>query len=391
MKLPEPLEKLQKIKHAKWIGLGATILSNLVLMTIALFFMDPFAGYYVLMVGLVSISFSMLYIFGWRNGKQLAIAGIGIFILMGAIWGPMKVHYDYSLPEPEPTGSFSHIDWFTKNITQLDTGNYEAADGTVYVEDVGIYETGGVVYALANGTLTPYQGGISDTYEFNITLYSNGTFVTQPEVMLAYASASYGDISTPYMEEVDASDTNYVDGKDFHYIATIDKAGVYSHTFSVNFQGTHRNSLNTTVELGPLVGDETNSYGVYALIGIPSMFCNIGMLFIILVLLYWWIGTAKEKRKSWDMALLDKESELEKDMAADDGESIDDNDKPFTCDQCGANVGVDDNFCPKCGERFDEVEDDSGETPSEEVEDGTDKTDDGQEPEIPDAREKVEE
>ena len=351
MKLPEPLEKIKDMKHAKWIGLMAAIILNIMLMYIALFFMDPYTGYYILMVGLVAISFTTLYIFGWRNGKQLAIIGICIFILIGAVWGPMKVNYDYSLPEPEPTSSYTHINWFTRSITELDIGNYSGG-GTVYLENVGIYETGGVVYILDNGTVNPYQGAVGEEYEFRITLYSNGTFTAPPEVMMAYASASFGDVRNPFMVEVDSNDTNYQDGKDFHYIATFSKPGIYSHTFSVNFQGIHRNSLNTTVELGPLVGDETSSYGIYALIGIPSMFCNIGMLFIILVLLYWWIGTAKEKRKAWDLDLIDKEGKLEKEMASDD----DDDSKPFTCDQCGAGVDTEDNFCPKCGERFDEVE-----------------------------------
>ncbi len=354
MKLPEPLEKIKDIKHAKLIGLATTLTLDIVLMAFALFFMDPYTGYYILMIGLVAISFATLYIFGWRKGKQLVIVGIGIFILIGAIWGPMKVHYDYGLPEPESTQSYSHINWFTRSITELDIGNY-SVDGTVYAENVGIYETGGVVYALDNGTLTPYQGAVGETYEFRITLYSNGTFTTQPEVMVAYASSAFGEISTEFMEPVDANDTIYEDGKEFYYNATFDKPGIYSHTFSVNFQGEHRNSLNTTVEFGPLVGDESESYGRYALIGIPSMFCNIGMLFIILVLLYWWIGTAKEKRKAWDLDLIEKEEEGEKELADDGG---DDDDKPFTCDQCGASVGTDDNFCPKCGDRFDELEDD---------------------------------
>lgn len=369
MQLPEPLEKIKDMKHAKLIGLATTLILDILLMTFALFFMDPYTGYYILMIGLVAISFATLYIFGWREGKQMVIVGIGIFILIGAIWGPMKVHYDYGLPEPDSTSSYTHINWFTRAITELDMGDY-SIDGTVYAENVGIYETGGVVYALDNGTLTPYQGDVGGTYEFRITLYSNGTFTTQPEVMVAYASSSYGEISTPFMEEVDSNDTIYEDGKDFHYIATFDKPGIYSHTFSVNFQGEHRNSLNTTVEFGPLVGEESESYGIYALIGIPSMFCNIGMLFIILVLLYWWIGTAKEKRKSWDMDLLEKEEEREKEMIDDD--------KPFTCDQCGAGVGVDDNFCPKCGDRFDEVEGeepDSEETETPEEEDAASKED----------------
>ena len=109
MKLPEQLEKFKDIKHAKWIGLALAIILDITLLGITLFTMDPFTGYYVLMIGLVATSFATLYIFGWREGKQLVIVGIGIFIIIGAIWGPMKVHYDYGLPEPDSTQSYTHI------------------------------------------------------------------------------------------------------------------------------------------------------------------------------------------------------------------------------------------------------------------------------------------
>ena len=85
--------------------------------------------------------------------------------------------------------------------------------------------------------------------------------------------------------------------------------------------------------------------------GAVSMFCNIGLLFLIIVLLYWWLGTAKEKRKVWDQALREKEDGPD--------EVTGGGPKPFSCDQCGAGVGEDDNFCPKCGERFDGVEEGS--------------------------------
>ena len=77
MKLPEPLEKIKDMKYAKWIGLATTLLLDFLLMAFALFFMDPYTGYYILMIGLVAISFATLYIFGWREGKQMVIVGIG--------------------------------------------------------------------------------------------------------------------------------------------------------------------------------------------------------------------------------------------------------------------------------------------------------------------------
>ncbi|MCK5398251.1 MAG: zinc ribbon domain-containing protein, partial [Thermoplasmata archaeon] len=183
---------------------------------------------------------------------------------------------------------------------------------------------------------------------------------------VAYALGVQGTIDTANLIEVDSTDANYVDGKEFYHLAIIDDEGIYSHVYSLNFQGANTHSLNTTVALGPLVGDESASYGFYALIGIPSMFCNIGMLFVILVLLYWWIGTAKEKRAAWDIDLREKEAVLDD---GDDAEEDDDS-KPFTCDECGASVGVEDNFCPKCGERFDEEDDEESvdsSSPSEQV------------------------
>ncbi len=358
MKLPEPLEKLQSIKNAKWIGLGATIVLSLALM-ISTLYMDPDAGYYVMMVGLVAVIFAVPYLFGWRDGKQLAILGIGLFILLGAVWGPMTVHRTFSMDEPEPVSSAARINWFTKEYTVLNQSTYQAG-GAVLAQDVGVLSRGGYVYAMDNGDVTPYKGDIGQGYNFTITLYSNDTFPDGPDLTVAYALGVQGSIDIVDMLEVDPADTNFADGKEYYYLADIQDQGIYSHVFCLRFDAVQPVSLNTTVALGPLVGEESSSYGFYALIGIPSMFCNIGMLFVILVLLYWWIGTAKEKRRSWDMDLLEKEKELDKEP-----EEKDDT-KPFTCDQCGAGVGVDDNFCPKCGERFDEVEEDEPEVAEEE-------------------------
>ena len=168
------------------------------------------------------------------------------------------------------------------------------------------------------------------------------------------------------MMETNPADIIYEDGKEFYCDVPIASAGIYSHWFAIVWgTGNEINSVNTSIALGPLVGSETDNWGLYIPIGAASMFCNIGLLFLIIVILYWWLQTAKEKRKTWDVALREQEEDEEK---KSDEPLIDDSleeKKPFTCDQCGAGVSVDDNFCPKCGDRFDGVEDDESEDKSE--------------------------
>ena len=266
---------------------------------------------------------------------MLVVVGIGMFLLVGAINGPLVVHTAYATDQPEPVESYIHVNWFTKQYTDIEGGNYTSS---------------GAWYRLGNGTVAPYKGEPGQTYRFSVTVYSNDTEL--PEVYMGYARGVWGLEGSLPMQETDASDSYFADGKEYHNDLVLDDVGIYSLWYALVFgSGTEANSLNTTVALGPLVGSETDNWSTYIPIGAVSMFCNIGLLFLIIVLLYWWLGTAKAKRKVWDEALREKEGESGKkdDKARDDALEP----KPFSCDQCGAPVGVDDNFCPKCGERFD--------------------------------------
>lgn len=266
---------------------------------------------------------------------MLAVIGVGMFLLIGAINGPLVVNSAYTTPQSDPVSSTVHVDWHTRAYEELDDGNYTTPDAW---------------YRLEQGTLDNYEGSAGQVYNFHVIYYSNDTAI--PKISFGYARGIWGVQDSPVMVESDPTDINYIDGKEYYYTMTVAEAGIYSHWFAAVFgTGNEVNSLNTTVALGPLVGSQTDNWGTYIPIGAASMFCNIGLLFLIIVLLYWWLGTAKAKRRTWDDALREKEAEAD-DKTMDD--ALDS--KPFTCDQCGAPVGVDDNFCPKCGERFDEDE-----------------------------------
>ena len=332
MKLPPQLEKLSQVKHAKVIGILMTILVDMLLLAVAIM-IGGYPGYYVMMIGLVVFTFATLYLFGWRKGKDLAVIGMGMFLLVGSIYGPIMVYTSYSQAEPEPVTSYYTMNWFTKQVN------------TDIVDDNGTFIFDGHAYKLDNGTLDKYRGEPGDNYRFSVVFYSNDTVT--PTVSMGYARDIWGFDGTLTLTASDTSDMDLSDGKEFHYILNLDKPGIYYYWFAVVFDsGADTISLNTTHAQGPLVGSQVDNWGTYIPIGAVTMFCNIGLLFLIIVLLYWWIGTAKEKRKVWDQALREKE------------DGPDSGPKPFTCDQCGAPVGVEDNFCPKCGERFDEVEGD---------------------------------
>jgi hypothetical protein len=327
MKLPPELEKLSQVKHAKVIGILLTIIFD-ILLVVAAVFIGGNGGYYMMMVGLVIITFVFPYLFGIRDGRTLAVIGVGVFLLVGSINGPLVVYNAFNTEQPEPTSSQVYANWFTKSYTEVEGGNYTTATAW---------------YRLENGTQELYKGNPGQMYRFRVTIYSNDT--EMPNMQMGYARGIWGVEGALAMTEMDPTDNNLLDGKEYYHELSIEESGIYSHWFAVVFTGVQMTSLNSSVALGPLVGSQTDNWGTYIPLGAVSMFCNIGLLFLIIVLLYWWLGTAKEKRKVWDQALREKEDGPDEETGGGP--------KPFTCDQCGAGVGADDNFCPKCGERFD--------------------------------------
>jgi hypothetical protein len=368
MKLPPAFYKLSTIKHAKIIGVILTILTNIGILVLNAFFTSPYSMY-IILICTVIVTFLFLYLFGIREGKWLAVIGIIIFLIIGAINGPLILHQYYSLAQPEPVESTVIIDWGTNQVTQLESGNY-TMDGSWYY--------------LANGTVTPYKDEVG-SYRFSVTLYSNDTFTTQPDLRFTVQKYLYGDLGSQPMDEVEFTDTNYADGKEFAYDLIIQEEWIYLHWYGLVFDaGGSPSSLNTSLALGPLVGEESNLYPTFAGLGTVSMFCNVGMMFLIIVLLYWWLGTAKEKRKQWQESMREDDKKTDSDEDDDEAESadiadsdeseettkstVDSSEEEFTCTSCGAPVSAMHNFCPNCGERFDGIEEEEETKTGEEAE-----------------------
>ncbi len=168
------------------------------------------------------------------------------------------------------------------------------------------------------------------------------------------------------MAETDSSDTDYTDGKEFTYVSEPEDfdRGIFMHQFELNFttRSVYLPSSDQAL-YGPMNGDETSQYGFYAAIGAFSMFCNVGMLFLIVVLLYWWLSSAKLRRKRWETAMREpEEPSVEK---REEPEETKEEEGEFICTSCGAAVSTSHNFCPKCGEKFNGIVDEEPEKDSE--------------------------
>ncbi len=354
MQLPPALERLSKVKNGMLIAVVLALLIDMALMS-AVFFTDiglSTVGPFLILITTVAITFALFYIFGIRDFKYMLGFGIAIFLISGSITYVMVLNDTYEQPAPEMGSSSIVRNWVLATATDLEDGRYTPEGGEYW-------------YYLEGGQVTPYKNQTGTTFVFNVTIYSNApansTILQDPDIRVAYARELWWDSTDVEMTEVDPSDYNYLDGKEFEGTATIDTEAIYHHWYALVFDNTTTTySLNTTFIRGPLVGDESSLYGTYAGVGALNTFCNSGMLFFIVVLLYWWMGKAKEQRKQWGIPGVDDEKDGDK-------KTLKKPDAMFSCTKCGADVTDDEDKCPRCGESFDDGNDGEG---SEGDEDG---------------------
>ncbi|MCK5038422.1 MAG: zinc ribbon domain-containing protein [Thermoplasmata archaeon] len=342
MELPPALERLSKIKNGMLIAVILALMINLALMS-AVFFTDIGAssiGPFAILITSVAITFLLFYIFGMRDFKYMLLFGISIFLISGSLVYIMVLSDTYDQPIPETGRSSIVRNWGLATAVELEDGRYTPTDSSYWY------------YLEHDGEVSPYKDLAGSTYMFNVTIYSNApansSILQDPDVRVSYARELWWDSHDVDMVEVNSSDTNYLDGKEFEATAVIDTEAIYHHWYALVFDDTNTiSSLNTTFIRGPLVGEQSSLYGTYAWVGALNTFCNTGMLFFIIVLLYWWMGKAKEQRKQWDFSDDDRDTRAFKKPEA-----------VFSCTKCGADVTDDDDKCPKCGASFEDEDDD---------------------------------
>jgi len=216
--------------------------------------------------------------------------------------------------------------------------------------------------ALANGTVAPYHADpnrdftfrvrlittVNDSYlNYNVSLnltVIDGVSGTQPAFPMAYSPGTN-------------SSTNPRNGT--WYEATLPLGGsIYGYAFSVTDK--RGNWTYTPSDFGPITASGAAFYGFFTYYTGISM--TFPALFYFVILFMWWYTIRMRQSRS---RMLGKEPEIPKEKPApkprDDAveKPADPGGKAskaaaFTCTNCGADVGEDDEKCPKCGAVFEE-------------------------------------
>lgn len=318
MNLPPQLENLHKIKYNMPIGAMLALLINIALILLMLNLEGNQAGYYVLLLLVIGTTFLVFYLFGIRELKWMIAFGLIIFLILGAVSTYLYVGYIYTEGEP------------------------------LYSED-------GV---LTNGTVQPFAGAPSDTYVFSIE-YNGDQPINDTEIRVFFFKRLYS--TENWTLELVSDDGSY-----FHAStsgnSTLDEE-IHSYYFVLkqgdrwDYLSNETDDIYTNEAWGPLT--KAKGSVVTALLPMGMVIqgiCNLGMLFFIVALLYWWMGKAKQQRREWESAQEEalKPKQPEPFKARGPGAGKKKKPADFTCTSCGGDAWEDDEKCQHCGEPFDD-------------------------------------
>jgi hypothetical protein len=307
-------KRLNSLRFSRLIWMGLVIALNVAVAVVVILF-PTIWSFYIMMISTAVFTLLVPYMFGEKSIKKLAVFGLVLITISGVIaaYATWQVALDdiYS-EESETVGSDDGL----------------LADGT---------SAPYFGYGVTNFTFTvTYTGGWSadDVQAYvNITPYLLGGENARHNVTMAPEDpANVGLTPRPYVAHVE-----------------LDEKAIYMYQFIV----VDGNSTAVTEwNLGPINVEKSEAQPTLIMVSTMIILLQSGMLFLIGLLMYWWLRKGKQEREKW-------RAELEESKPKKGG--------GFKCTSCGAEVGDDDKFCPKCGEKFEES---GGGAANEESKDG---------------------
>lgn len=310
---------LQNLKESKWLW------PVLILIIVPFNILMIYVAYCFASVLVAFGTFGIPYLLGVRKAKKFLVLGTVVILFTGIIYGGMIAYF---LVHPTAAQTPAHDD---SNI-------------------------------LTGGIVTPYNGNQNTVFEFKVTLTYNGTYVNNSRVNLyIYGNQAHPGFikytNDPYSPQY-LSNVSMTRGNNGLYSYKTNLEGdIYNYAFRVTIPGltnpaTKQNwTIYDTVTAsraalqGPVTRSVTSLAGEYILLLVIYSYIYFGLLFYVLVGMYWWTQRAKHDREKY-LERVDKDDTGGKPKSA------------FTCSSCGADVGESAAKCPKCGESFED--DDSG-------------------------------
>lgn len=255
------------------------------------------------------ITFGIPYLFGVRSVKTFLKAGIMIILITGILFGAIYTHFMYN-----------QIYFFEART----------------VEDTH----------LVNGTVTPYKGG--ENTSFNFTVKYIGT--ESEENITVYVNIT--GLASKYKKSFELKKNGTI----YYYEIILDE-NIYKYIFAANLSRADE-WVKTEEGFGPITMSYSDIMISQIIFGVISLFLNAGIIFFMVIALFYWRKTGQEDRRRWDEQQKAKEEKpKEEEKEEEEGD--------YECTKCGASVDADATKCWKCGEVF---EGEEGEQEKETVE-----------------------
>lgn len=276
--------------------------------------------------------FVIPYYFGERKAKRLAVNALPVFLIATLLASAMLSQQLLAQNPAFPLRSFTN----TSTTPSM---------------------------ALSNGTVEPYHGSPGQTFTFRVRLTT--TVNATPANYRVFLNLTVLEGLTPHaspfnMTPVPGSNgtPNTRNGAWYEYNATLGSA-VYGYGFS----GTDRkgNWTLTTSDFGPIIASGWTFYGLFLYYTGVSML--VPLTFYYLIMFMWWYSVRMrqsrarvlEGRKDISKGKTKAKVEGKTKSAPTSSDSAKSSKvAAFTCTNCGADVGENDDKCPKCGAVFED-------------------------------------
>jgi len=286
--------KMKAIKHYRLIWITLIFMVDL-LISVAMVYSPTAMVAFALTVAMAIITFTIPYMFGEKSVKRMALAGILVIFVVGMLFGAIYINALYNTP-PEATNS---------------TNN-----------------------ALTDGTVTPYQGPENTNFVYDVTYH--GTINPGMELNVNITDIAGNDYTLNKTMGLKSNVSATVHVYEFN---TTLPPSMYQYRFEL---GDGKNTTYTLLNLGPINAPMSQFLGSLMLYGMMTMLLQVGMLYLIVLLMYWWLRKGRIERSKWTSGAYDKKASKSSTSSG------------FTCTSCGADVDDTDKFCPKCGEKFED-------------------------------------
>ncbi|MFQ6059855.1 MAG: hypothetical protein ACE5KV_00970 [Thermoplasmata archaeon] len=321
-------EFLKRISESRW---GFLFYLVIIIPLSVLFYV---LGTCLFIFFVVFASMAVPYYLGMREPRKFAILGFFILILNSLSFGAISTQraYDYS-------------NYYA---------SYAPMNALVAPQESSFLN-------LSEGKVTPTIGDADTEFRFTV-LYRNEYGIPPNYVSVVVSDSLRAGLGreVPYiMDPINASDADYVHGVLYEVRTTLPNRmdpryiELPNHYFSFVAEDGNQSLLNTTLFMngqyfygyGPMNAPVMDAFLPNLAWGFANMLWTIS-LFYLVVLMYWWLGRARERSEMWRqrMEAMQKEEEAE-----------------FECDRCGSDVPADAERCPRCGAVFEEEMDEGEE------------------------------